>query len=96
MKKPGKNSLTHKILLHLIDKSKDLLDLSLMIMFDPKELAKSMGLYTSYSKYPSSYYKNFSNLKRSSYFLVKNDKFYLSSKGRIEIIKIIHLLVSLQ
>ena len=81
-----KEPLSRKILNHLKEKSKDLLDLSLTIMFDPHELMKGMGLYT---QTPSLYYfpKEISNLKKSPYFNFANNKFYLTYKGREKIIK---------
>lgn len=85
MKKPKENSLINKILIHLKDTSKDLFDLSVTIMFNPRELMKGMGIYKDYNKY--TFYKKISNLKSSPYFIVKENKFYLSPKGRIEIIK---------
>jgi len=88
MKKPSKNSLINKVLIYLKDTSKDLFDLSMTIMFEPRELMKGMGMYRDYNKCPL-YYKKISNLKKSSYFTIKDNKFYLSSKGRTEIIKFI-------
>lgn len=81
MNKPKKNSLINKILFSLRDKSKDLFDLSVTIIFEPRKLMKGMGIYANYNNYP------IYNLKRSPYFFIKNDKFYLSDEGRIEIIK---------
>lgn len=75
-----KDSLTNKILISLKDTSKDLFDLSVTIMFNPRKLMQGMGIYGDYNK-------KVYNLKRSSYFIVKNNEFYLSPSGRIKIIK---------
>lgn len=80
MKKPQKNSLINKILAHLKDTSADLLDLSVMIVFNPRKLTRGMGIYKNYN------YRVY-NLKTSPYFTVRDNIFYLSYKGRIEIIK---------
>lgn len=89
MNKPKKDSLINKILLYLKDTSKDLFDLSITIVFDPKKIIGGMALYKDHTIYPNKYpiYKKIYNLKSSPYFIVKNNKFYLSSKGRTEIIK---------
>ena len=84
MKKIKKDSLINRALLCLKEKSIDLLDLTTDIVFDPKKLIV-IRLYGGYSSYPIS--KKFSNLKRSPYFLLKNDKLYLTEKGRVEIIR---------
>ncbi|OGZ67547.1 MAG: hypothetical protein A3C58_02245 [Candidatus Staskawiczbacteria bacterium RIFCSPHIGHO2_02_FULL_34_10] len=80
MNKPQKNSLINKILIYLKDTSKDLLDVSVMIMFNPRKLIRGMGIYKDYN-YP------IYNLKKSPYFVFRDNNFYLSFKGRVEIIK---------
>ena len=62
------------------DTSKDLLDASITIMFNPYKLMKGMGIYKDYNK-------TFYNLKRSPYFFEKDKDFYLTPFGRIKIIK---------
>jgi len=85
-KKSKKEALSRKILNHLKRKSKELFDLSLTIMFDPYEIMKGMGLYTQ--DRPLYYFpKEISNLKKSPYFNFKNNKFYLTRKGRVKIIR---------
>ena len=76
-----KESLPDKILACLKDKSKDLLDLSVAIVFNPRKLMRGMGIYANYNNY------HIYNLKRSPYFVLKDNEFYLSPKGRIEIIR---------
>lgn len=75
-----KDSLSSKILLYLQDRSKDLLDTSITIMFNPRKLMRGMGIYKDYNK-------TFYNLKRSPYFFERNKDFYLTPFGRIKIIK---------
>jgi|SRR3989344_982166 len=75
-----KDSLTNKILNILGEKTEELLDLSFTIMFNPRKLMRGMGIYTDYNK-------KIYNLTRSPYFIVKNNDFYLSPIGRMEIIK---------
>ncbi len=84
-KKSGdKEPLTKIILNYLGETSKDLLDLSLKIVFDPRALTRGMSLYKDASYY---FPQEFSNLKKSSYFKKDGEKFYLTEKGRIKIIK---------
>lgn len=86
MKKPGENSLINKVLTYLKETSIELLDLSMTIIFDPREITKGMGLYTQGR--PLYYFpREVSNLKKSPYFNFKNNKFYLTRQGRIEIIR---------
>ncbi len=88
MRKPKKDSLTYKILNYLKETSKDLFDSGITIMLDPKEVTRGMGLYTQ--NRPIHYSpKEIFNVKRSPYFTFKNRTFYLTRKGRIEIIKTI-------
>ncbi len=86
VKEHKKKSLSQKILIYLKETSKDILDVSMTIIFDPHKVTKGMGLYTQ--DYPlRCFSKEISNLKRSPYFNFKNDKFYLTRKGRIKIIR---------
>ena len=75
-----KNSLIDKALLCLGEKSKELFNLSLDVLFDPIKL-----FYGGPNPYPVS--KKIANLRRSPYFSLRGDKVYLTEKGRIEIIK---------
>ena len=80
-----KDSLTNKILVYLKETSKDLLDASITIVFEPRKLVRGMSLYGNYNN--NFYYRKIDNLKRSSCFTFKNNEFYLSPHGRIKIIK---------
>ncbi len=82
MKKLNKNSLIKKALEYLENKSKDLLDLSVDLVFNPEKIVGGLYQYRGHS-FP----KNIRSLGRSSYFSEKNNKLYLTTKGRIEIIK---------
>ncbi len=84
VKKNKKDSLSIKILQYLGDASKNLLDLSIDIMFDPEKLVRGMSLYRDASFY---YPQEISNLKKSNYFKKKDKKFYLTERGRMKIIK---------
>ncbi|MCX6722868.1 MAG: hypothetical protein NT094_02235 [Candidatus Staskawiczbacteria bacterium] len=81
---PEKNSLINIALEYLKEKSKDLFDLGVDIIFDPKKLIV-IKLYSQYNYYPIS--NKIYNLKKSPYFSVKDKKIYLTKKGRIRIIK---------
>ncbi|OGZ68559.1 MAG: hypothetical protein A3D44_01250 [Candidatus Staskawiczbacteria bacterium RIFCSPHIGHO2_02_FULL_42_22] len=87
MKKTKKHSLVDNILLYLKDTSRDLLDISVMIVFQPHKFIREYGvsIYGSSNRYYTS--NSVSNLRRSPCFIVKNDTFYLSDRGRIKIIK---------
>lgn len=82
-----KDSLTKKILNHLAESSKEFLKLSAKIMFDPHGLIRESGFGTGYTK--SHVSREIYHLKRSRYFNFKNNKYCLTPRGRIEIIKII-------
>ena len=87
MRKPNKDSLVNKSLDYLKEKSKDLLDLGLVIFFDPDELIRRGG-FIRRSNSLFSFKDELRSLKRSSYFATtQNNKIYLTAKGRIEIIK---------
>ncbi len=89
MKKPGKNSLSKGILNYLSETSKDLFDVGIKIIFNPYEITKGMGIYNDkISSFPH-FSRNVSNLKKSPYFNFQNNTFYLTHKGRIEIIRTI-------
>ncbi len=87
MIKKDKKSFIDEVLNHLKEKSVELLDLSVKILLEPNKFIRenSSSLYRDSSqRYISRDYYNF---KRSSYFVFKDNEFYLSSRGRIEIIK---------
>lgn len=87
MKPLKKDSLTKKALEFLANKSIELLELSAKIVFDPHGWIKESGFSMGYFKSP--FPQQVRNLKKSSYFKFENNKFYLTSKGRIEVIKIV-------
>lgn len=86
-----KNSISSKILSAIGEKSKDLLDLGVTILFDPKTTMQGVSLYRDHRFYSSTVRKGVYNLKRYKYLeerVVRNEKkLYLTSKGRIAIIK---------
>jgi virulence-associated protein VapD len=74
-----------KTILNLIEnKTEELFDLGLTIIFNPRKLTRGMSLYRDYN-YPI--YKRINNLKNSRYFTFSDGNFYLSNAGRVEIIK---------
>jgi len=83
-----KDSVPKKILLAIGEKSKDLLEVGLEIMFDYPEIMKGSSLYRIDRPL---FYRGVSNLNRSGYIKIKKikdkKKLYLTSKGRVEIIK---------
>lgn len=73
--------------MHLKDASTDLLEASIMMIFDPKECMRKYGVGL-YGNYNNNYARRgLYNIKRSPYFTVENNVFYVSNKGRIEIIR---------
>jgi len=82
-----KKSLVDDILMYVKEKSGDLLYLSAKILIEPNKFIRESG-YSLYGGHSKGYIARRSyNLKRSPYFVFKDNKFYLSSKGRMEIIK---------
>ena len=81
------NSLLHKILVYLGETSVGLLSLGATIIVDPHRFLRGEGPFGYNSKPNLS--KNLSYLKRSKYFKYKNEKLYLTQKGREKIIKLI-------
>lgn len=86
-----KNSIPRKILLAIGEKSKDLLVGSATILFDPKTVMKGTSLYCDHRFRSIDISKGIWNLKKSGYLKTKKienkEKLYLTSKGRVEIIK---------
>lgn len=77
-------SLAEKILTSIAEKSLDFLNLSLKIIFDPREIIKEYG----FSLYKSpSFSKAVYNLKRNSYFRRQGGDLYVTEKGRMQIIR---------
>jgi hypothetical protein len=85
MKNPHKNSLINKSLEYLKKSSTELLNLGIDIMFNPEKIVGGLYQYRGRRKYYNS--TKIHHLKNSPYFSVKNDKIYLTTKGRIKIIK---------
>ena len=87
------NSIPKKILLEIGNKTKDLLKLGAIIMFDPSTLIKEYGfsLYRDNSLNSQTLYQGIYSLKRYGYLKEKSirhkKKLYLTPKGRITIIK---------
>lgn len=85
------NSIPKKILLLIGEKSKDLLEVGFEIIFDYPEIVKGFSLYRDDHLHPPILYKGISNLKKSGYLEMKKiqdkRKLYLTSRGRVEIIK---------
>lgn len=85
------NSIPQKILLAIGDKTKDLLEVGAIIMFDPHTLMKGYSLYRDDSLNPPMLYQGIYNLKRYGYLKEKKikdkKKLYLTPKGRITVIE---------
>jgi len=82
-----KDSFSHQVLMYLKDTSKDLLDAGIMMVFEPRKLIRQYGV-SLYGNHNNDYFsRKLYNIKRSSYFVVKDNKCYVSRKGRIEIIQ---------
>ena len=83
-----KDSVPKKILLAIGKKSKDLLEVGYEIIFNYPEIMKGFSLYRIDRPL---FYRGVSNLNRSGYIKIKKikdkKKLYLTSKGRVEIIK---------
>lgn len=84
MAKYKKISFTDKVLQHLTETSENIFDLGFMIIFEPHKMPHSPSLYKNYGR---SYYNKIYHLKNSPYFTVKEDKIYVSDKGRMKIVK---------
>ena len=81
------NFPTDIILNYLKETSKDLLDLSVTIIFNPDKLIKNAGFYVKYPSFSSSINKWVNSLETNSSFKFRKNKIYLTKKGRIKIIK---------
>lgn len=87
MKEQKENSLIKKILIYLGETSLNLLSLGATVAFDPHRLLRGEGPFGSYSKPQLA--KKISYLKKSKYFKYKDEKLYLTEKGREKTIKLI-------
>ena len=79
------DSLIKKILIYLGETSKELLNLGATIIFEPHRFIKWGPVDLGYSQ--PLIQKKISYLKKSKYFTFKNNKFYLTPWGRVELIK---------
>jgi len=89
-KKKKINFPTKTVLSYLKDTSKNLLDLSVNIFFDPDALIRNAGFYVKYPSFPSLLEKWLSNTKNNSptaSLAYTGNKIYLTDSGRIKIIK---------
>jgi phenylacetic acid degradation operon negative regulatory protein len=86
-----KDSLPQKLLMALTEKSVEFLNLSLIIVFDPGSLTKGFSLYGDKGFSPPDISRGFFNLEKYGFLRSKEEngkkKLYLTSKGRIEIIR---------
>ena len=74
---------SHVVLKFLMEKSEHVLDLTGRLIVDPHSLA-GISIYGNHHYYLP---REISNLKKSPYFEFKHEKFYLTQKGRLKIIK---------
>lgn len=74
---------SHVVLKFLMEKSGHIFDLAGQLIVDPRSLA-GIRIYGNYHYYLP---REISNLKKSPYFEFKREKFYLTQKGRMKIIK---------
>ena len=83
-----KDSIPKKILLAIGEKAKDLLEVGFEIVFNYPEIVRGFSLYRIDKPL---FYKGISNLKKSGYLEMEKiqgkRKLYLTSRGRVEIIK---------
>lgn len=86
-----KDSIPKKILLAIGEKSKELLEIGYEIIFDYPSLVRGFSLYRDDHLHPPMFYRGISNLEKNGYLKIKKiynkKKLYLTSKGRVEIIK---------
>jgi hypothetical protein len=78
-----KNSFSKKVFEYLKNVSLDVLDLSVNLMVDPSSIIKK----TSYGNHIPYYSEQRHYFKSSPYFKEKDNKIYVTPKGRIKIIK---------
>jgi len=88
MGKFKKNSIAKKILLQIGESCKGLFEATGEILFDYPAIFRGMSLYND-NLSSGVFNKKIDQLKRSRYLKKKNKKWYLTSKGRIKIIKLI-------
>jgi len=86
-----KDSIPKKILMSIGEKSKDLLEVGFEIVFDYPEIMKGFSLYRDDRLRPPMINKGILNLRKNGYLKMKKiqnkRRLYLTSKGRVEIIK---------
>lgn len=83
MRKLSDNSLAKKILLQMGESCVGLLGAGYNVFFDFNNLVKGWSLYRDYTLFV----KGVDQLKRNGYITKKKNRFYLTPKGRIEIIR---------
>ena len=83
MRKLSDNSLAKKILLQIGESCVGLLGAGYNVLFDFNNLVKRWSLYRDYPLFV----KGVDQLKRNGYITKKKNRFYLTPKGRIEIIR---------
>lgn len=87
LKKIKVNFPTKIVLDYLKDKSKDFLDLSFDILFDPEKLIREAGFQAKYPSISSMICRWADNLDKNTSFKKLNGKIYLTEKGRTKIIR---------
>jgi|SRR3989344_1374056 len=81
------NFPTKAVLTYLKETSAGLLDLSVDIIINPGKIIRDAGFYSNYPSLVSIMPRWMSSLETNSSFEHKNNKIYLTNKGRIKIIK---------
>jgi len=93
MRRIKKGGFTEKFLSYLSETLKNLVELSLTIIFDPRRLTKGFSLYSypslSKSQREKLIQKRIYSLRERGYIKETEKGWELTSKGRIELIKII-------
>lgn len=72
---------------YIKDTSKNLFDLSFDIFFDPDKIIHNVGFRSKYSSFPSTMHRWVSGLDKNTSFKKRENKIYLTDKGRIKIIR---------
>ena len=86
--KNSSTSIAGIFLEYLKETSKNLLDSSVDIIFEPEKIISQAGFTVKYPHITSLFLnRRMHNLKNSPNFNYKNEKIYLTEKGRIKIIK---------
>ena len=83
MRRLKENSLAKKVLLQIGESCVGLLEAGGRLLFDWDEVVKGWSLYSDYTLFP----RGIAQLKKSGHIVQNKNKFYLTAKGRIEIIR---------